>query len=166
MPLQTYLSVHLKALESASGESQNSVCQHLFDAFIALNLDDGTGTGQADRVFSDRRNLSASASENLDLAGSLAGAFGQTVTFVKVKLIILYCRTAGQTLSLSKGASNGWGGFASGSTDALYAKGGGFLVWFDPTGTAVTASTGDIVTIANSSGSTASYDIFVIGTSA
>lgn len=39
-------------------------------------------------------------------------------------------------------------------------------MWFDPTGTAVTASTGDIVTIANSSGSTASYDIFVIGTSA
>jgi hypothetical protein len=45
-------------------------------------LTSGTGAGQADLVFSDTRTLAASANESLDLAGSLVGAFGATLTFV------------------------------------------------------------------------------------
>src|SRR3954463_2727815 len=49
----------------------------------------GAGYGKADISFSDDRALSASGSENLDLAGALTDAFGQTIAAVKVKAIVI-----------------------------------------------------------------------------
>lgn len=166
MAVTAAISVLVDIIESISSENQAGPVHHLFDAFKSVQLDSGTGAGQVDLVWSDRRTLTASSSENLDLAGSLLKVFAGTATFVKVKLVILYNRTSGQTLSFKVGSSNGWTGILNGTTDSLTVKGGGFAIWYDPTGTTVTASTGDIVTVSNSSGSSMDYDIFILGTTA
>ncbi|MGW5352207.1 hypothetical protein ACWERV_17060 [Streptomyces sp. NPDC004031] len=137
----------------------------------AVQLASGTGAGQADRVFSDRRTLAASGTENLDLAGTLVDAFGATITFVKVKG--LYIRAdAANTNNVVLGAegTNPWATLLN-STGTVTLRPGAFFLAAagaaDATGYAVTASTGDLLKVVNSAGGTAvSYDVVVIGTSA
>lgn len=132
----------------------------------------GTGAGQADRVFSDTRTLAASGTEDLDLAGVLTDAFGATVTFVKIKALIISA-AAGNTNNVLVGgvaagvasiitpAATGIVVVRPGATFAVLAGVG------DATGYAVTATTADLLHIANSAaGTSVSYDVIVIGTSA
>lgn len=132
------------------------------------NIASGTATGQADRVFSDTRTLAASASEDLDLAGSLVGPLGTTVTFAKLKALVVVA-AAGNTnaVRVTRPASNGVPLFLAAS-DGIDVLPGGTFMWVGPgAGVAVTASTGDLITIANSSsGTSVSYDVIIIGTSA
>src|SRR5690349_14906604 len=46
-----------------------------------IMLDAGTGNNQANTMFADTRTLTASSSENLDLAGGLTDPLGGTLTF-------------------------------------------------------------------------------------
>jgi hypothetical protein len=137
----------------------------------AVQLVSGTGAGQADLVFSDRRSIAASGTEGLDLAGTLTDAFGATLTFVKIKG--LYVRAdAANTNNVVVGAdgTSPWTTLLN-STGTVTLRPGAFFLAAagsaDATGYGVTASTGDILKVANSSSGTAvSYDIVVIGTSA
>ncbi len=142
----------------------------MIDAAIALA--NGTGAGQADRLFADTRTLSASGTEDLDLAGSLADAFGTAQVFARIKAIAIRA-AAGNTnnVLVSRPASNGLASLFSAAGDQLILRPGTlFLVAAgvdDATGYAVTAGTGDLLTITNSAGSTTvEYDIAVIGCSA
>lgn len=136
----------------------------------SLSLATGTGAGQADQIWSDTRTISASSSENLDLAASLVDPFGTTLTFVKIKGLIIRAST-GNTNDVVVGgaASNGFINWVADATDKINIRPGGLFVLIDPTGSgyAVTASTGDILKVANSSsGSSVTYDVIIIGTSA
>lgn len=130
-------------------------------------LSNGTGAGQASQVWSDTRSLAGSATENLDLAGSLTNAFGATVTFTKVKLIAVRASSsnnAANAVQVSRGSSNGVPLFLAAS-DGVALGPAGMLVIYDPTGFTVTASTGDILTVTNGAGTnTVSYDILIVGT--
>ncbi|MFE6103188.1 hypothetical protein ACFVQ4_24970 [Streptomyces laurentii] len=137
----------------------------------AMSLADGTGAGKADRVWSDRRQLNASATEDLDLAGVLLDAFGSAVTFARIKGIVI-AAAAGNTNNVVVGnaASNAWSTLL-GATGTLTLRPGAFVAVgtgaADATGYTVTASTGDVLKIANSgAGSTVTYDIHIIGASA
>ncbi|ARF62895.1 hypothetical protein B1H20_16995 [Streptomyces violaceoruber] len=137
----------------------------------SMSLASGTGAGKADRVFSDRRTLAASGTEDLDLAGVLVDAFGATITFARVKGLII-AAAAGNTNNVVIGAaaSNPWATLL-GATGTLIVRPGAFVAVgtgvADATGYAVTASTGDVVKIANSgAGSAVTYDIHIIGASA
>ncbi len=135
----------------------------------AIQLGTGTGSGQADLMFSDTRTLSASATENIDLAGSLTDAFGTTITFVTIKVVKICAATANtNNVVVGGAASNGFLGMFDDATDKIRVKPQGCFVWVAPkTGATVTASTGDILLIANSAGGTGvTYDIIIIGTSA
>lgn len=166
MPVETSISVILKACESIASENQAGPVWHTFDAFGGVQLTNGTAAGQADKVWSDRRTLGAGATDNLDLAGSVNALFGGTVTFAKVKAFVVYNRTAGQTLTYKKANPNGFAGMVSGTTDGIEVETGGFFFWYAPSGKTVTAGTGDLFSITNSAGSSCDYDIFVVGTSA
>ena len=130
-------------------------------------LTDGAGLNAANRVFTDRRTISASSSENLDLAASLVDAFGATITFARIKGIVVAASSANTNNVLVGGAaSNGFVNWVSDSSDVLVVRPGGLFVLLaqHATGYAVTASTGDILKVANSSsGSPVSYDIALIG---
>jgi hypothetical protein len=134
-----------------------------------VTLTSGTGAGAADMMWHDTRTLAASGTENLDLAGSLTGAFGTTLTFARIKGLIV-AAAAGNTnnVQVIRGASNGLAVFLA-NGDGLSVRPGGIFAWFaqDATGIAITAGSSDILTITNSAGSTeVSYDIVIIGASA
>lgn len=140
------------------------------DAQALLTLTDGTGANQADRVFHDQRTLTASATEDLDLAGSLTDAYGATITFAKVKAILVKA-AAGNTnnVNVTRPAANGVPLYLAAS-DGVGIPPSGCLLLAGPgaAGLAtVTAGTGDLLTFTNSAGGTpVTYDVVIVGTSA
>jgi hypothetical protein len=134
-----------------------------------VDLATGTGANQADMLWSDTRTLTASATEDLDLAGSLTGPLGGTLTFARVKYLLFKASGANtNNVVVSRPAANGVPIFAAAS-DALALVPGGWFSWGAPTaaGVAVTPATGDLITVTNSAGGTSvTYDVIVIGGSA
>ncbi|AZM46570.1 hypothetical protein DMB38_12775 [Streptomyces sp. WAC 06738] len=137
----------------------------------AVQLSSGTAAGQADKVFHDRRTLTASATEDLDLAGVLLDAFGGTITFVKIKGLFV-AAAAGNTNSVVIGAAAAtpWAALLN-STGTLTlrpgASFGAFAGAADAAGYAVGAGTADLLKVANSgAGSSVTYDVVIVGTSA
>jgi hypothetical protein len=128
----------------------------------------GNGTGQIDKEWTDTRTLAASATENLDLAGSLTNALGNTVVFAKVKAIRIRASSANTNNVVVGGAgSNTFTGPFADATDKISIPPGGIFSMIHPTtGWTVTASTGDILLVANSSSGTGvDYDIEILGCS-
>lgn len=138
-----------------------------FDDALLVSLANGTAANQADRVFTDRRTLGASGAEDLDLAGVLVEAFGGTLTFAKLKAIIVKAADGNTNdVQVTRPASNGAPLFMA-AGDGIPVKPGGAFVWVAPgTGITVTAATGDLVTFTNSGGTTSvTYDVILVGTS-
>jgi hypothetical protein len=139
---------------------------------LALTLADGTGAGQANRLFVDTRTLGASATEDLDFAGALADAFGTAQVFARVKVLVVQAAVGNtNNVLVSRPASNGWGTFFSAASDEVSLRPGATLALVtgsaDATGYAVTAATGDLLTVTNSGGTTGvTYSIAIIGCSA
>lgn len=137
----------------------------------AVQLASGTGAGQADVVFSDRRTLAASATEDLDLAGSLVGAYGATLTYARIKGLYI-AAAAGNTnnVVIGNAASNAWATLLN-ATGTVTLRPGAVLLAMagqaDGTAYSVTATTGDLLHVANSAaGTSVTYDVVIIGASA
>ena len=130
----------------------------------------GTGADQADLLWHDQRTLSASTSEDLDLAGSLTNSFGTTVTFARIKGIIVSAASGnGDNIQVGGAASNQFVNWVANSSDIINVRPGGTfaLIAPDATAYAVTAGTGDLLKINNAdSGAAATYDIYLIGATA
>ena len=135
-------------------------------------LQTGTGAGQADKIFHDQRTLAASATEDLDLAGVLTDAFGAALTFVKIKALIIHAAAGNTNNVLVGGVAAGLSSIITPQTtgvvvvrpDATFAV---FAGVGDSTGYAVTATTADLLHVANSAaGTSVTYDVIIIGTSA
>lgn len=132
----------------------------------SMSLGSGAGLGQADRMWTDQRTLAASGTENLDLAGALVDAFGATVTFARIKLVAVTASAANtNNVNFIREATNGVPLFLALGDGIPVKPGGGFAWWApDATGIAVTAATGDLLTVTNSgAGTGVTYDIIVIG---
>lgn len=136
---------------------------------LSVALTDGTGAGQADVIFKDQRTLGASATEDLDLSGSLTNIYGVTAVFARIKAILVTAATGNtNNVNVTRPASNGVPLFLAAS-DGISVRPGGAFLWVAPdlTGIAVTASTGDLLTLTNSAGTTGvTYNITIIGASA
>lgn len=138
------------------------------DVLQEISLGDGTAANQANRLFSDRRTLAASATENLDLAGVLTDAFGASLTFVKVKAILITASAANtNNVNVSREATNGVPVFLA-AGDGVPVLPGGVFLWVAPgAGVTVTPGTGDLLTVANSAaGTSVTYDVVILGTNA
>lgn len=133
-----------------------------------LLLATGTAANQADMIFHDQRTLTASSSEDLDVdAGGLSDAFGTTFTIAKLKLLLICAAAANTNDVVVLGDANSVPILDTAATTHIVAPGGCFCV-YDPTlgGWAVTATTGDIIQVANSGGGTSvTYDVVIAGTS-
>lgn len=136
----------------------------------SYGLADGTGANQIKQIFSDTRTIAASGTDDLDLAGGLTNAFGASVTFTKIKALIVKASAA----NVNDVVVGGDGAAALASlfgdvTDTIRVKPGGLfcVVAPDNAGYAVTAGTADILQIANSgSGTGVTYDILILGVTA
>lgn len=166
MPLNTRLELKLAseltaAFDLASGLVPLSFARN-------FNWPSGTAADQADTIFHDRRTIAASGSDDLDLAGSLTNSFGAAATFADVRLILVAAASSNTNNVIVGGDANAllFGGAAA-HTVTIRPGGLFLLAARDATAYAVTASTGDILQIANSAGSTeVVYDIVIIGASA
>lgn len=131
----------------------------------------GVGAGQADKYFSDTRTLSGSASEDLDLIGTtLLDAFGAVITFTKIKALIISAAAANTGNILVGGVASGLSTILTpAATGIMTVRPGATFAVFagqaDATGYGVTATTADLLHIANSAAGNASYDIHIAGTS-
>jgi hypothetical protein len=132
-----------------------------------LDLTNGTGTNQANTVWSDQRTIAASTTEDLDLAGGgLTDAFGVAFAPVKLKALIV-CASSGNTNNVVLGGdANAVPILSAAATTVTIQPKGCFVLTAPATaGIAVTAGTGDILQVANSgAGTSVTYDIIVIGT--
>jgi len=139
----------------------------IVDETIELELADGTGTGYGDLQFHDQRQLSDGGNEELDLAGSLTDQFGSTLTFAKIKLLVIENLSASQTLTVGNASSNQFVGPFGAAAHTLGIGPNSFAVLIaNPAGYAVTAGTGDKLKILNSAGSSCLYNIFIWGATA
>lgn len=133
-----------------------------------MSFAQGSGVGQADMIWSDKRTIAASGTDALDLAGSLSGPFGGTLTFARIKMVILTAAIGNtNNCNVVQPASNGTPLFLA-TGDGIAVKPGGTFLWFDPSagGVVVTAATGDLLNIVNSgAGTGVTYDIHLIGAS-
>lgn len=134
-----------------------------------LVLAQGTGAGQADMIWSDQFTIAASGTQAVDLAGSLQGPFGTTLTFARIKAVIV-AAAAGNTnnVNVVSDATNGPPLFLA-KGDGIGVHPGGLFVWYAPsaTGAAITAGTADLINLVNSAGgTTVTCDVVVVGASA
>jgi hypothetical protein len=140
-----------------------------FTKLTKIELSNGTGANSADLMFHDQRTLAASATENLDLAGSLAGPFGASQVFVELRAVLISAAAANtNNVNVIREGTNGVPLFLA-LGDGIAVPPGGVFLWSCPADAkvTVTASTGDLLTITNSSGSTSvTYDVVIIGSSA
>jgi len=130
----------------------------------------GTAANQADRIFRKQNTLAASGSETLDLAGSLLDVFGATITFARIKLLLVYAATANTNLvQVGGAAATVFVNWVANSSDIVNVRPGGLLLLTAPdaTGYAVGAGASDFLKIANSAaGTPVTYDIVLVGASA
>lgn len=134
------------------------------DKRYATIFKNGTGLGQANNVFPDKRTLAGGANEDLDLAGVLSNAFGATITAVKLKGVIFFAYpTNTGNLTITRPASNG-APFLLAAGDGFVLKPGGIFALTDPSaaGITVTAGTGDLINVAASGVGSNNYDVVLV----
>jgi hypothetical protein len=135
------------------------------DRSVAIEFATGVGANQANVPFADTRPLAGSASEDLDLTGVLTDVFGATLAQARVKAIRISAPASNPgNIVVGAAASNAWAALLN-STGTITIPPGGYFEAAVPTaaGWAVTAGTGDLLKVANSSGSAASYTIEFLG---
>lgn len=132
-----------------------------------ISLATGTGASQADRSFHDIRTLASGANEALDLAGVLADAFGDTLTFVKVKAIYVKNLSTTDDLLIGGAAANALALFAN-SSDILQLRPGGIFLVSAPDADGIAVGANDQLKLEHNADTTTSfnYEIVIIGTSA
>jgi hypothetical protein len=150
-----------------------SVVSAAVDKSYVTALQSGVGALQADKAFHDTRTLGPSASEDIDLVGAtFTDPFGVALAFVKVKGIIVAAAAANANNVIVGGVAAGLAGVLVPAASAtLVLRPGAVMALFagqaDATGYAVTATTADLLHIANSgAGTSVTYDVIVVGTSA
>jgi|TARA_R110000824_G_scaffold120382_5_gene275665 hypothetical protein len=133
------------------------------------SLADGTGVDSADLVWHDVRTLAGSTSEDLDFAGGVSDQFGATITFAKVRGLVIRNQTTTAThiLEIGGASSNDWNAWLGATGDVVKVGPDGCLFIWNPSaaGFAVTAGTGDILKINNAGAGATTYQIAVIGSS-
>lgn len=168
MPLSSTLAV--SAFTELSGPSGLGTARVPAGLSRAVTLASGTGLGKADKAYTARRTIAASGSEDLDLAGVLQDAFGAPITFVRIKgLVIAAGVSNSNNVVIGNATSNAWAALLN-ATGTITLRPGAVLAAIagaEDAAYAVTASTGDVLKVANSGGGSAvSYDICIVGASA
>jgi hypothetical protein len=136
------------------------------DVSKVLSLLEGTdATNKANVLFSDTRTLAASANEDLDLSGSLTGAFGASIVNAEIVAVFIAAAAGNaNNVNLTRPASNGFAGPFLAAGDGVSVKPGEWALLVSQSGWAVTAATGDLINIANSgAGTGVTYDVVIVG---
>lgn len=167
MSLTAEFNIRFSGRQTGSNDLGNPVYRPLLDRALAFTS--GTGANQADLVFADTRTLSASGTEDLDLAGALADAFGATLTMAEIVGVIVSADAA-NTNNVVVGDATQPVGLFGGTNPTVAVKPGGVFALFAPNASGqctVGAGSTDDLKITNSAGSTSvTYTVIVLARSA
>jgi len=138
---------------------------------FAASLTNGTGSGEADRIWHDERTLAAAAADDLTLSALASSVFGNSVNvaLAKVKALLIVCTTddAGAELTIGNAASQAWVGPFNASSARLLVPGDSVLFLVNKqAGWNVGVGASDVLRILNSGSVSATYRIVIVGTSA
>jgi hypothetical protein len=167
VPLDTKLSVALTANQTSPLDLVSRSAP--LSVGFRKALTNGTGANQANLVWSDQRTIAASGNDDLDLAGTLTDAFGATITFARIKTLMIKAADTNVNNVVVGGASSTFATWVTGTNPAVLVRPGGLLVLSasDATAYAVTATSADTLRITNGgAGTSVVYDIILIGSSA
>jgi hypothetical protein len=165
MALTSALTAKIEA--TLTGSADHGTPTAALELEFAKSMASGTGSNQADKVYSDQRTINASSDETLDLT-NLTDVFGASLSFAKVKAILIKA-AAGNTNNVVVGnATNPFAGpLSAGTTTISISPGGAVMLAAPASGWTVTGGSADEIKIANSgAGSSVTYDIVIVGTSA
>lgn len=139
---------------------------HIAESF-ALAFAPGTANGEVDKAYVDTFSISASGNIAYDLAGALTDAFGLAFTPAEIAAILVYADPTNVNNVVVGGDTNGVPVFSD-KTDSIPVRPGCFfLITMSGAGVTVTASTGDILKLTNSSsGSAVTGKLIILGRSA
>lgn len=135
-------------------------------------IDFGTSAEQADIAYFATGSADNAAGTILDLAGSLADKFGNTLIFKRVTTLLIQNleTTAGRNLQIGGNATNAWSTMFDAADNKLILPPRGIMLLhsiLDTTGYVVTAGTGDKLLLESNSGVySVNYGIGIIGRSA
>lgn len=167
MSLRLDLKVSLSGRIIGSGDLAKPALD--IDIQKLLQLASGVGANQADIFWSDERTIAASGSEDLDLAGVLADAFGATVAAAEVVAILVMADPGNANNVVLGNATNPIPLFAGTTPTHAVKPGGIFLVAAPNAAGLLTVGAGstDVLKVANSSSGTGvTYQIAVIARTA
>ena len=134
---------------------------------LSISLTYGTTSGKANWAYYASRTVATVTADNLDLSGSLTDGLGNTISATKLKLLIVAIASPDGTKTLRVGprgvantAQLNFGGVASTDYQAVTH----WHVIYEPVaGYTITAGTGDILGIYNSSAGSVTYSILMAG---
>lgn len=157
--VSTWRGTYSKTSDVASAEQE-------IDSSLSVTYANGVGANQANVFFADTRTLAASATEDLDLTGSLSDVFAASLVNARIKGIRISA-ASGNTNNVIVGAASAtqWSTLLN-AAGTVTLHPGAYFEAATPTaaGWTVTAGTGDLLKIANSGGSTSvTYTIELIG---
>ncbi|PWB94661.1 hypothetical protein [Methylosinus sporium] len=139
-----------------------------FDQIVSLV--NGTGAGQFDLGYAAERTVASAANDDIDLAGVLTDAYGAAVTIAELVAIMIVNKQRDGTANTTDLTPGGGSNFVPGFSAALPPISPGGIFMMVAPGAAglatVTASTGDILRVANSSGAQNKFQIAILGRSA
>lgn len=131
-----------------------------------VTLTEGTGNGQANKIFHKSSTLADGANETWDIRGGAATVdpFGTALTFGTVKALIVRAASTNTTNLTVGNGTNAFVGPFGGATHTLQVQPGGAIVLFAPnTGWSSVSGSTDDIKVTNGSGAAATYTITVIG---
>ncbi len=135
-----------------------------------MSLVDGVGANQCDFAYLEERTVNSAANDDIDLRGVLSTAFGATINAVELVAIAVINKKRDGSANTTNLTIGGGSNPVPGFVNALAPLGpGGIFLQASPgaSGLAtVTAGTGDIIRVANSSGAQAKYVIAILARSA
>lgn len=167
MTLKTTIALNVSSRLTADADLDADAVREVRKVYD-VTLRNGTGPGQAAKLYADENNLGASANIDIDLAGALSDGIGGTAVFGAIKGLVVYALpTNVNNVVIGAAAANPWTALL-GATHTAQVKPGTTLAVFvdeDSAGYPVVAGTGDILRVANGGAGTAvDYEIIIIGT--
>ena len=173
MPLTTSFLLSLRGV--LTGTTDFGAPTSAPDMTVNYTTADGTAAGQADIIWMDERTVTTGANDDIDLA-PIVNAIGGSQTPVEiVGIIVINAPKSGAAnttnLTIGVGTAPVTPAFLGGTTPTVgpIRPGGVFAIWNSENAAGfgvVTATSADILRIANSAGASATYQIAFVGRSA
>jgi hypothetical protein len=145
----------------------DNLTQADIDVPYGVDITSGVGSNQADLVFSDKRTLLASASENLDFIGVLSDPLGTLLSMAKIKAVLIIADPLNtNSIIIGNGVNPNLLGFGAAAHTWTIPPGGVFAVANPLVGWPLLTGASDSIKVANGgAGSSVSYTVVVMGTS-